>query len=271
MNYEKGFVLHAGDVTAICVGEQEFLGRVIDPDLEMVKAPVVLMYQFDADASQVDLGDDRSCLQASRRLGSYVLVNKKEFRRKWFRRVASLDFEPGERLAVHHFRMENRVVDEHGHLLDSPVEPLPRYEMLSSWGLALQVADAQGWLLVDPGSGGAAGASRIVTIHRGELKLDLNRAAAVLGPALEGMGIVPDAAWWASMVSWLEPTRRRHLEFHVDATHLVATGPGPDLRAVAEGMVELVAHPVSAREALRAALEAGIDVTDPATDSPSLQ
>ena len=184
MNYEKGFVPHAGDVTAICVGEQEFLGRVIDPDLEMVKAPVVLMYQFDADASQVDLGDDRSCLQASRRLGSYVLVNKKEFRRKWFRRVASLDFEPGERLAVHHFRMENRVVDEHGHLLDSPVEPLPRYEMLSSWGLALQVADAQGWLLVDPGSGGAAGASRIVTIHRGELKLDLARAAAVLGPAL---------------------------------------------------------------------------------------
>ncbi|MEH1512580.1 hypothetical protein V7F95_10620 [Cutibacterium avidum] len=157
MNYEKGFFPHAGDVTAICVGEQEFLGRVIDPDLEMVKAPVVLMYQFDADASQVDLGDDRSCLQASRRLGSYVLVNKKEFRRKWFRRVASLDFEPGERLAVHHFRMENRVVDEHGHLLDSPVEPLPRYEMLSSWGLALQVADAQGWLLVDPGSGGAAG------------------------------------------------------------------------------------------------------------------
>ena len=38
MNYEKGFVPHAGDVTAICVGEQEFLGRVIDPDLEMVKA-----------------------------------------------------------------------------------------------------------------------------------------------------------------------------------------------------------------------------------------
>lgn len=73
MNYEKGFVPHAGDVTAICVGEQEFLGRVIDPDLEMVKAPVVLMYQFDADASQVDLGDDRSCLQASRRLGSYAV------------------------------------------------------------------------------------------------------------------------------------------------------------------------------------------------------
>ena len=50
-----------------------------------------------------------------------------------------------------------------------------------------------------------------------------------------------------------------------------AAGPGPDLRAVAEGMVELVAHPVSAREALRVALEAGSDGTDPATDSPSLQ
>ena len=195
-------------------------------------------------------------------------MNKKEFRRKWFRRVASLDFEPGERLAVHHFRMENRVVDEHGHLLDSPVEPLPRYEMLSSWGLALQVADAQGWLLVDPGSGGAAGASRIVTIHRGELKLDLNRAAAVLGPALEGMGIVPDAAWWASMVSWLEPTSSEHLDTRDDATHLVATGPERDLRTVAEGMVELIAHPESARAALQAAAEAGIDVSDPAADSP---